>query len=347
MRRRDLTFIAVDFASKPSSRPPTSSGPTDSQHPRSLPPLSAVPSPPLSAVPSPILQSKSSSSTSSSTTTTTTSAISPTAGTGTHLFPFPGSLALGRPTTATRPGTAPASASFFSSKPFTGLASSSSSSSSRPDLSLLHSGFGQGRTPASGYQSNLDPAAGGDVPMSPQPYDASESPFCFHPPSDSNSSNPSVSSNYQHHFSTPTNNNKNPRKRAFASPDGPFDESSYSSRGAERPASSSGSSESRPQSRRLSVMELCNDAEQQLRYEQQYRERKEWERERERERCSSGSGAFLLSVAVSPLHLRQQHQTPTRHPPRTRTRLTLSATTPAVTATATAALNQFLTYLFL
>jgi hypothetical protein len=114
--------------------------------------------------------------------------------------------------------------------------------------------------------------------MSPQPYDSS--PFYFHHPSDSNSSNLSVSSNYQHHnFSTPTNNNSNPRKRPFASPDGPFDESFYSSRGAERPASSSGSydygSESRPQSRRLSVMELCNDDElqqqQQRRNEQQYR----------------------------------------------------------------------------
>jgi hypothetical protein len=155
-------------------------------------------------------------------------------------FPFHAHLHLDD--TAICPGTAPASASFFSSKPFTGLASSSPS---RPDLSTLHSGFGQ---------SNLDTA--GDHPMSPQPHDSS--PFYFHPPSDSNSSNSSVS--YHQHQLSPPANNSNPRKRAFAGPDRPHDESSYTVRGGELPSSSSGpyeyGSKSRPQSRHFTVMEL-------------------------------------------------------------------------------------------
>ena len=293
-------FVPVDIPSKPSSRPPTSSGSTDSRHPRSLPPLAAVVS---ASLPSPALQSASSSTSSSS---STTSAVSSAAGTGAHLFPFPGSLALRRPTTATRPGTAPASASFFSSKPFTGLASST-----RPDLSLLHSGFGHGRTPTSGFHPSfhLDtPPPPGDVPMSPQPHDSS--PFYFHPPNDTNPPNPSLSHYHQHPSPPPPPPPlSNSRKRPFAGPDGPNDESSYSLRGPERPPSSTAAtttpyeygSESRPQSRRLTVMELCNDGErqQQQRNEHQYRERKEWERERDRERCSSGSGAFLLSAAAA------------------------------------------------
>jgi hypothetical protein len=131
---------------------------------------------------------------------------------------------LGRPNTAIlRPGTAPASASFFSSKPFTGLASSSSS---RPDLSTLHSGqFWSVKLGYSRRPPNVTTA-----------HDSSF--FYFHPPSDPNSSNSSVSY-HQHQLLQPANNS-NPCKRAFAGPDGPHDESPYTLRGGEHPSSSSG-----------------------------------------------------------------------------------------------------------
>jgi hypothetical protein len=104
-------FLAQDsFSSSPPNPPPR-----DRRLRLVLPTLNILDPSLLSlqSSPPPSPQSK------SSTSTTTASAISPTAGTGTHLFPFPCSLALGRPYTAIRPGTAPASASFFSSKPFT------------------------------------------------------------------------------------------------------------------------------------------------------------------------------------------------------------------------------------
>ncbi|KAF9053513.1 hypothetical protein BJ165DRAFT_1447728, partial [Panaeolus papilionaceus] len=100
-------------------------------------------------------------------------------------------------------------------------------------------------------------------------YDAS--PFYFSPPELSTTSPVTAA---------------NPRKRPFDHDDGP-------PRGPTRPSTSNAydyCSESRPQSRRLSVMELCND---------------EPERpatgtvDRERERFTPGSGSFLLSAATS------------------------------------------------
>ncbi|KDR71388.1 hypothetical protein GALMADRAFT_214025 [Galerina marginata CBS 339.88] len=290
-----------------SSRPPTSSGLADAQHhPRSLPPLAAVVSASLPSPP-PSQQQQ----------------LPPVAGhqqqslqQQQQLFPF---LALRRPSTATRPGTAPASASFFSARPFSASGGSglggggSSSSSGRPELSLLHSGFGHGgRFPgaapgfgnehhqlfqlgagAAGYDQ---PAQGGEVPTSPSGHDAS--PFYFSPPgldpapaAATSSTSPSA---------------LNPRKRAFAGPDGPHDDAAPSAplRGGEPPQGSVDlpayeyGSESRPQSRRLSVMELCNDdADDALAAAAAARpasSRGPGERE-----YAPGSGAFLLSAAAA------------------------------------------------
>ncbi|EKM83329.1 hypothetical protein AGABI1DRAFT_125783 [Agaricus bisporus var. burnettii JB137-S8] len=131
---------------------------------------------------------------------------------------LPGSLTLRRPTTATRPGTAPASASFFSA---TGMAFS------RPELSLA-------RTANPVLGSSCDPE-----PSSPGGNDAS--PFFFSPPS----VDPAPAA-----ASPPTV--LNPRKRR-ADDDAPPPASRDSTYDYEY------GSESRPQSRRLSVMELCND----------------------------------------------------------------------------------------
>ncbi|KAF8963708.1 hypothetical protein BDZ97DRAFT_973130 [Flammula alnicola] len=260
-----------------SSRPPTSSGLTDPQHPRSLPPLSAVvsaslPSPPqqLSSLPSHQQQSQQSQS----------------------LFPFPGSLAFRRPSTATRPGTAPASASFFSKSAYNG-SSGMGSSNGRPELSLLHSGFGRSSSAfGNEHHQQFQLGAGydaGEVPTSPSGHDSS--PFYFQPPAlDTASSGTSPSA-------------LNPRKRAFAGPDGPYDDAaSHALRGGEPPGSSSGlgggdasyeyGSESRPQSRRLSVMELCNDGDEQQLPSQQQQQRGDREQQ-------YGSGAFLLSAAAA------------------------------------------------
>ena len=184
--------------SSSSSRPPTASRESADSHPRSLPPLSAIVS---SSLPPSQWGSVPSQS----------------------VFPIPSGPGIvpARPSTATRPGTAPAS--YYASPPFggfgggSGLVLSSSTATANPyGLSeLVRSSSGYGSTDASD-----SPIGGG--------YD---SPFSFHPPS---LPNDSIAS----------------RKRPFSGLD---DDD------RERLGSSAGGSESRPQSRRLSVMELCND----------------------------------------------------------------------------------------
>ncbi|KAH9069306.1 hypothetical protein EDB83DRAFT_2551179 [Lactarius deliciosus] len=182
--------------SSSSSRPPTASRESIDSHPRSLPPLSAIVS---SSLPPSQWGSVPSQS----------------------VFPIPSGPGIvpPRPTTATRPGTAPAS--YYSSPPFggfgggSGLVLSSTTANPYGISELVRSSSGYGSTDASD-----SPIGGG--------YD---SPFSFHPPSLTNESFIS-------------------RKRPFSGID---DDD------RERLGSSAGGSESRPQSRRLSVMELCND----------------------------------------------------------------------------------------
>ena len=107
--------------------------------------------------------------------------------------------------------------------------------------------------PSCQHSSHQCPA-GGDIQMSPQ----DSSLFYFHPPSDSNSSSVSY---YQHHSSRWI---ISLLANALSNSD-PYEDGS----------------ESRPQSRRFTIMEFCNND------EQQFRERRERERERERGRCSS------------------------------------------------------------
>jgi hypothetical protein len=207
-----------------SGRPPTAGGSSGS-HPRSLPPLSAVvsatlPSPPSQSFPAAPSQQQQSSTH--------------------HVLPFPASLNFRRPPTATRPGTAPASASLFASKSAyvggTGLVP-------RAELSFLaHGRAGTG---------DLGSAPGFDAefPTSSPGYD---SPFSFHPPALADSQ-PAAAFPSGGPSSSPSNN---PRKRPFAGPDGPGDDiARLESNGLDYDYGS----ESRPQSRRLSVMELCND----------------------------------------------------------------------------------------
>ncbi|KAH8992232.1 hypothetical protein EDB92DRAFT_1797371 [Lactarius akahatsu] len=179
-----------------SSRPPTASRESIDSHPRSLPPLSAIVS---SSLPPSQWGSVPSQS----------------------VFPIPSGPGIvpPRPSTATRPGTAPAS--YYASPPFggfgggSGLVLSSSTTNPYGISELVRSSSGYGSADASD-----SPIGGG--------YD---SPFSFHPPSLTNESFVS-------------------RKRPFSGID---DDD------RERLGSSAGGSESRPQSRRLSVMELCND----------------------------------------------------------------------------------------
>ncbi|PFH53509.1 hypothetical protein AMATHDRAFT_54646 [Amanita thiersii Skay4041] len=211
-----------------SSRPPTAGSLADPNS-RSLPPLSAVVSASLST-PS---QQQQSFFTASSHQQQQQSSL--------HVLPLPNPYALRRPSTSIRPGTAPASASFFSSKSSgyggTGLVS-------RPELYLSYgrSGGGLNSDVGAAYSNNYDaepasPAAGHD------------SPFFFQPRSlGSESQRPAAAAALPSGTGNPSSSPSfNPRKRAFAGPDGPQD------------ASYEHGSESRPQSRRLSVLELCND----------------------------------------------------------------------------------------
>ena len=208
-----------------SSRPPTAGGPDSLT--RTLPPLAAVvsatippPSPQQFPVPPQSAQ---------------------------HILPLPGSAAFRRPATANRPGTAPAS--YFAAKPAynggPGLVH-------QPELSL----------PVYGRSSELAAAAAAAAAYQHNPFEADppspttgsyDSPFSFHPPALTESST---------YGGSVEPSPGNPRKRPFSGIDGPQDE------GPRREPNSglSGSgeyeygSESRPQSRRLTVLELCNDA---------------------------------------------------------------------------------------
>ncbi|KAL9714582.1 Up in starvation [Leucoagaricus gongylophorus] len=192
-----------------SSRPPTS-GPAADPNSRSLPPLSAVVSASLSSSPrqhhiQPIPAPPGSS----------------------HGQPGTSGLLLPNPFTyprSFRPGTAPASATFFSAnKPVL-----SGMGLSRPDLSLRSSSSFLGPPTPTSY--DLEPPSPGN--------DAS--PFFFSPPG----LDPPPTS--------PTS--LNPRRRPLPGSDGSYDDSTR-----DLPHDGDGSSQSRPHSRRLSVMELCND----------------------------------------------------------------------------------------
>lgn len=257
-----------------SSRPTTSSGLADSQHhPRSLPPLSAVVS---ATFPSPSQQYQPPSAAGPLSSSQQYQQLQQPAQ---SILSFPTLLEFhGRPSTANRPGTAPASASFFARATFPDR--SGLGSSGRPDLSLLHSGFG-GRSSTFGDQHFQHHQLGDPGEFSTSP-GSDPSPFFFNPPV--NSAIP---------FTSTSPSSINPRKRAFGGPDGPA-EDAPSARN-DRPSSSAGllnehsyeyGSESRPQSRRLTVMELCNDDNAQPRPASQ-----------RREQCPPGSNPLLLSVS--------------------------------------------------
>ncbi|KDQ59967.1 hypothetical protein JAAARDRAFT_192411 [Jaapia argillacea MUCL 33604] len=189
-----------------SSRPPTSGGTT------SLPPLSAVVSSALSSQsPPPILQQPQQS-------------ILP--------IPPPSFAHARRPSTANRPGTAPAS---YSNSTRSSYDPGSGMVGIRTELPVPFHGRSYGAAHDMGaYQSSA--VAGG--------YD--DSPFSFHPPALADPLPTTGSSSYSN----------NPRKRPYSGSDdddGPRERGDYASGDYEY------GSESRPQSRRLSVMELCND----------------------------------------------------------------------------------------
>ncbi|EKM56227.1 uncharacterized protein PHACADRAFT_122474 [Phanerochaete carnosa HHB-10118-sp] len=256
-------------ASRPgtSSRPPTSSGGSSD---RSLPPISAIvaasgapslpvssaahqlPYPPL-VVPQQREQSRAS---------LTSSYVLP--------LPTPSGPYAGyrdrRPSTATRPGTAPASYYYGHGPTLPPLVGA------RPELSLsLATGHGR-----RGPDRLSDVGSGGYEPASPAgPY--GDSPFSFHAPASSTPSSATFPSERERDAPPAVSN---PRKRPYAGSDDdehdggggersddrygsyrePRDVRPYSS--GRRPGTSGYEygSESRPQSRRLSVMELCNDA---------------------------------------------------------------------------------------
>jgi hypothetical protein len=189
----------------------TSRPPTSESHPRSLPPLaSVIPT----SIPPPAANSHHSAQP--------------------HLHPFP---SFRRPSTATRPGTAPAS--YYAAKPSyiggPGLAP-------RPELSFLIYGRDMAASQFSSHHGGFDT----DITTSPATGTSYDSPFSFHPPALADTypnPNPANSITACGPSSPP-----NPRKRAFTGADGPEFDYDYDY-----------GSESRPQSRRLSVMELCND----------------------------------------------------------------------------------------
>ncbi|KAG2134492.1 hypothetical protein DEU56DRAFT_738532 [Suillus clintonianus] len=194
-----------------SSRPPTAGGPD--AHARTLPPLAAVVSATISP---PSSQSF---------------AIPPQS--AQHVLPLP----FRRPSTANRPGTAPAS--ILSTKPAyaggPGLVT---------ELSVPVYGRGDMAAPSSYGSVSYDPE-----PASPTggSYD---SPFSFHPPALADP----VSSGGPFAYSPPSN----PRKRPYPGPDDDVPRREPSS-GLSGPGEYEYGSESRPQSRRLTVLELCND----------------------------------------------------------------------------------------
>lgn len=195
-----------------SSKPSTAGGPD--AHVRTLPPLAAVVS---ATIPPPPSQSF---------------AIPPQS--AQHVLPLP----FRRPTTANRPGTAPAS--ILSTKP---------AYAGGPGLVTELS------VPVYGRGDMAAPSSYGSVPYDSEPASPTggsyDSPFSFHPPALAES----VSSGGPFTYSPPSN----PRKRPYPGPDDDVPRREPSS-GLSGPGEYEYGSESRPQSRRLTVLELCNDA---------------------------------------------------------------------------------------
>ncbi|KAG6916686.1 hypothetical protein DXG01_005811 [Tephrocybe rancida] len=174
-----------------------------------------------------------------------------------HLRPRPG--------TANRPSSSSSNSatSFYPNPnlPTSALSSTTTSKSFYPTPPALQYPRGYG---SNGYDGPSD----GSSPTGGAPPASSEaSPFYFAPPAPADQ-RPAPS--------PPSSTSSNPRKRAFAGPDGPvhsYNElSAYSTphhpqhpHNSQHPAHAHQhldydyGSESRPQSRRLSVMELCND----------------------------------------------------------------------------------------
>ncbi|KAG1758373.1 hypothetical protein EDD22DRAFT_784038 [Suillus occidentalis] len=196
-----------------SSSKPSTAGGSDA-HVRTLPPLAAVVS---ATIPPPPSQSF---------------AISPQS--AQHVLPLP----FRRPTTANRPGTAPAS--ILSTKP---------AYAGGPGLVTELS------VPVYGRGDMAAPSSYGGVPYDSEPASPTggsyDSPFSFHPPALAES----VSSGGPFTYSPPSN----PRKRPYPGPDDDVPRREPSS-GLSGPGEYEYGSESRPQSRRLTVLELCNDA---------------------------------------------------------------------------------------
>ncbi|KAI0072570.1 hypothetical protein K474DRAFT_1726660, partial [Panus rudis PR-1116 ss-1] len=247
-----FNFSLPDIGNPPPAsalRPRTGSNPRPPSPSRALPPISAIvpsslpPALPLPHQPPPLLVPGQQPPLTSS-----------------HILPLPTPSAHARrPSTASRPGTAPASFYYASPNAFPPGSGSLQSAAlvgapARPDLSLSFLSGHHGRYDSSLLRSTA--AAAGDQPApeptSPNSY---ESPFSFQPPAVADPPVPA-----------------NPRKRPYDVVDD--DDSRYGRPDAARPLSSGRrpgtagtalapeydyGSESRPQSRRLSVMELCND----------------------------------------------------------------------------------------
>ena len=198
-----------------SSRPLTAGG-SDS-HARTLPPLAAVVSATIAPPPS--------------------QPFSHPPQSAQHVLPLP----FRRPTTANRPGTAPAS--ILSAKPAyaggPGLAT---------ELSVP--AYGRGGDMA----APSIPPSYGNVPYDAEPASPTggsyDSPFSFNPPAITEP----ISSSGPFAYSPPGN----PRKRPYPGSDDDIPRREPSS-GLSGPGEYEYGSESRPQSRRLSVLELCND----------------------------------------------------------------------------------------
>ncbi|KAI6037416.1 hypothetical protein PISMIDRAFT_677287 [Pisolithus microcarpus 441] len=263
------TFSFTLPSSRDASRPPTAgatSTTTTTAEPssssRSLPPLAAVVSASIPH-PSPHHSPPSTLPSFSSTTTTTTT---PTH----HVLPLPSTAFARRPHTAGRPGTAPASF-FVPSKP--AYAGGPGLVHQQPELPLPNYGrsaelaaAAAAAAAAGSYHHNqnqllpLGATASYEAePSSPTATTYNDSPFSFHPPPPQLSE--STASNLRKRpFSGLDSDDSPPPSRREHLPVLPG--SSASSGGSGGPASTEYDygSESRPQSRRLTVMELCNDA---------------------------------------------------------------------------------------
>ncbi|KAG6331020.1 hypothetical protein ID866_8070 [Astraeus odoratus] len=246
-------------ASAPALAPPSAapsaepSPPSSSSHARTLPPLAAVVSASIAAAPSQP--------------PTSSSGLS-----GNSILPLPAAAAFARrPHTAGRPGTAPAS--FFVPPPKPAYAGGPGLAH-HAELPLPSYGRSAELAAAAGtaaayhhhhhhqqqqqQQQQQQHGAGSAFEVEPAS-PIGDSPFSFHPP-------PAVAEPAAPPppASAPAGN---PRKRPFSGLVDPDESPARREPGAVPPGSAAGGggeyeygTESRPQSRRLSVMELCNDA---------------------------------------------------------------------------------------